>query len=113
MLCFVALCVATNPKVEFDNNHHYGLAIGLVIVAGAISIGGISGGSFNPVVALSLSITSGMSKFFYALLISAANVVVVGGIVAVGCFCVVLPSEFDADRTAKGTVGETIPLQVH
>ncbi len=111
MLCFVALCVATNPKVEFDSNHHYGLAIGLVIVAGAISIGGISGGSFNPVVALSLSITSGMSKFFYALLISAANVV--GGIVAVGCFRVVLPSAFNAGGTPKETVDETTPLQVY
>lgn len=73
-----------------------------------------SGGSFNPVVALGLSIMSGMcmSNVFYALLISAANVV--GGIVAVGCFRVVLQSEFDAGRTtAKGTVGETKPLQVY
>ena len=103
ILCFVILCVATNPKVE--SNHYYGLSIGLVIVAGAISVGGISGGAFNPAVALGLSITSGMSKLFYALLVSAANLV--GGIVAVGCFRVVLPSEFEAG----GTVGETAPLR--
>lgn len=103
ILCFVALCVATNPKVE--NNHYYGLAIGIVVVSGAISVGGISGGAFNPAVAIGLSLTSGMSKLFYALLVSAANLV--GGIVAVACFRVVLPNEFEVG----GTVGETTPLR--
>ena len=37
--------------------------------------------------------------------------VVVGAIVAVGCFRVVLPSEFNGGGTAKGTVDETAPLQ--
>jgi aquaporin Z len=103
ILCFVALCVATNTKVE--NNNYYGLAIGLVVLSGAISVGGISGGAFNPAVALGLSITSGMSKLFYALLVSVANLL--GGIMAVACFRVVLPSEFEAG----GTVGETAPLR--
>jgi aquaporin Z len=30
----------------------YGLAIGLVVVAGAVAVGGISGGAFNPAVLL-------------------------------------------------------------
>ena len=104
ILCFVSLCVATNPKV--DNNHYYGLSIGLVVVSGAISVGGISGGAFNPAVALGLSITSGMYKLFYALLVSAANVL--GGIVAVVCFRIVLPSEFGAGGAAEG---ENMPLR--
>jgi aquaporin Z len=96
----VVLCVATNTKVE--NNNYYGLASD-----SDISVGGISGGAFNPAVALGLSISNGMSKLFYALLVSAANLV--GGIVAVACFRVVLPSEFEAG----GTVGETTPLRGH
>ena len=42
ILCFVVLSVATSPKVE-DNNY-YGLAIGLVVMSGAITVGPISGG---------------------------------------------------------------------
>ena len=39
VLCYVVLNVATNPKV--DNNHYYGLSIGLVVLSGAISVGPI------------------------------------------------------------------------
>jgi aquaporin Z len=49
-LCFVVLTVATAKKTA--GNHYFGLAIGLVIVAGAYSVGPISGGAFNPAVAL-------------------------------------------------------------
>ena len=48
-----------------------------------------------------------MSKLSYALLVSVATVV--GAIVAVGCFRVVLPSEFDAGVGIAE--GETMPLR--
>lgn len=48
MLVSVVLNVATT-KAQADNSF-YGLAIGITVTAGAISVGAISGGAFNPVV---------------------------------------------------------------
>eukprot|EP00440_Ansanella_granifera_P005755 gb/GFBE01006243.1/.p1 GENE.gb/GFBE01006243.1/~~gb/GFBE01006243.1/.p1 ORF type:complete len:459 (+),score=145.23 gb/GFBE01006243.1/:1-1377(+) len=59
MLCFVVLNVAV-AKANKDNQY-YGLAIGFVIIAGAYGAGHISGGCFNPAVALGLSLSSGFS----------------------------------------------------
>jgi aquaporin Z len=98
-LCFVVLSVATNPKV--DNNHYYGLAIGLVVVSGAIGVGPVSGGAFNPAVVLGLSIAAAFSNLGYGLMVTAANLV--GGTVAAGAFLVVISEP-------SGTVGETTPL---
>ena len=49
-LCYVVLNVATSR--DHPNNFFYGLAIGFTVVAGAFAVGGISGGAFNPAVAL-------------------------------------------------------------
>merc|ERR1719337_743529 len=56
MLCFVVLNVAATGKNQ--PNQYYGLAIGFVIVAGGYAAGGISGGAFNPAVALGIDISS-------------------------------------------------------
>jgi len=88
VLCFVVLSVATNPKAE--DNHYYGLAIGLVVTAGAIGVGPISGGAFNPAVALGLSISGGFSNLLYVIMVAGANLL--GGAVAAGCFRVVVPA---------------------
>merc|ERR550537_545671 len=56
MLCFVVLNVATAKKNE--GNQFYGLAIGFVIIAGAYGAGAISGGCFNPAVALGIDVSS-------------------------------------------------------
>ena len=47
-LVFVILNVATSEATE--GNGYYGAAIALVVLAGAFTVGGISGGSFNPAV---------------------------------------------------------------
>ena len=47
-LVFVILNVATSEATE--GNGYYGAAIALVVLAGALTVGGISGGSFNPAV---------------------------------------------------------------
>merc|ERR1719316_368543 len=52
MLCFVVLNVATAAKNQ--GNQFYGLAIGFVIIAGGYGAGVISGGAFNPAVAMSI-----------------------------------------------------------
>jgi len=105
ILCFVVLTVATIPKVE--DNSYYGLAIGLVVMSGAVSVGPISGGAFNPAVALGLSISGGFSNLSYALVVAGTNLV--GGMVAAVAFRVAVPT---ADEIGAGTVpvGENTPL---
>ena len=53
-LAFVVLNVATARGT--DGNSFYGLAIGFTVAAGAFAVGGISGGAFNPAVALGASV---------------------------------------------------------
>lgn len=38
------------------NNHFYGLAIGMCVLSAGYAVGGVSGGAFNPAVALSLQL---------------------------------------------------------
>jgi aquaporin Z len=51
-LGYVVLNTATAKGT--DGNGFYGLAIGLTVVAGAFTVGGISGGAFNPAVVTGL-----------------------------------------------------------
>ncbi len=51
-LAYVVLNVATSDKTA--GNSFYGLAIGFTVLIGAYSVGSISGGSFNPSVAVVL-----------------------------------------------------------
>ena len=52
-LAYVVLNVATAKGNE--GNSHYGLAIGFTVMAGAYAVGGISGGAFNPAVAVGIT----------------------------------------------------------
>ena len=49
-LCYVVLNVATSK--DQPGNGFFGLAIGFTVAAGAFAVGGVSGGVFNPAVAL-------------------------------------------------------------
>jgi aquaporin Z len=53
-LAFVVLNVATAKDTE--NNSFYGLAIGATVAGGAIAVGAVSGGAFNPAVAVGASV---------------------------------------------------------
>jgi aquaporin Z len=53
-LCYVVLNVATARGTEGNSN--YGLAIAFTVLAGAYSVGSISGGAFNPAVAVGLTV---------------------------------------------------------
>ncbi|MEX1182701.1 MAG: aquaporin [Gemmatimonadota bacterium] len=53
-LVFVVLNVATTRGTE--GNSYYGLAIGFTVTAGAWAVGGVSGGAFNPAVALGVTV---------------------------------------------------------
>jgi aquaporin Z len=52
-LAYVVLNSATSK--ETANNSFYGLAIGMTVMVGAFSVGSISGGAFNPAVAVGLA----------------------------------------------------------
>lgn len=54
-LAWVVLNVATAKGTE--GNSFYGLAIGFTVVVGALAVGGISGGAFNPAIALGAMVT--------------------------------------------------------
>ena len=53
-LAFVILNSATSKDTA--GNSFYGLAIGMTVMVGAFSVGAISGGAFNPAVALGLAV---------------------------------------------------------
>ena len=67
-LVTVVLNVATSG--ETAGNSFYGLAIGSTVMAGAYSVGGISGGAFNPAVAVSLFIFSGLKAPIWVYLVA-------------------------------------------
>jgi len=52
-LAFVVLNSATSKDTA--GNSFYGLAIGMTVMVGAFAVGGISGGAFNPAVAIGLA----------------------------------------------------------
>lgn len=67
-LCYVVLNVATSK--DHRDNSFYGLAIGFTVLAGAIAVGGISGGAFNPAVVLagaSMGMFAGPTLWVYLL----------------------------------------------
>jgi aquaporin Z len=53
-LAYVVLNVATAKGTS--GNSFYGLAIGMTVMTGAFAVGGISGGAFNPAVAVGIAI---------------------------------------------------------
>ena len=87
-LAWVVLNVATARGT--DGNSFYGLAIGFTVVAGAFAVGGISGGAFNPAIALGAMVTGlfEWSNIWIYLLADFA-----GGAVAALAFLYVLPAE--------------------
>lgn len=77
VLVYVVLNVATSK--DHPNNSFYGLAIGSTVFVGAVGFGSVSGGGFNPAVALGLAITGQFAWGSYWLYFLAP---IVGGAVA-------------------------------
>lgn len=90
ILCFVVLAVATSSAAE--NNSWYGLAIGLIVFAGAASVGDISGASFNPAITVGLSVVKGIHKFAYALWMILAQCA--GAFLGAFVYYIAAPAEF-------------------
>ena len=87
-LCYVVLNVATAKSNE--GNSFYGWAIEFTVLTGAFAVGGISGGAFNPAVAIricAMKIVSFGSLWIYLV----ANLI--GGVVAATAFLFVNAKE--------------------
>jgi aquaporin Z len=93
-LVWVVLHVATSRGTE--GNSFYGLAIGFTVLAGAFAVGGISGGAFNPAIAVGLMVT-GLFKWSNIWIYLLADIL--GAVVAARAFLYVLPGEKPAGDT--------------
>lgn len=100
-LAYVVLNVATARGTE--GNSFYGLAIGFTVAAGAFAVGGISGGAFNPAVALG-AMVAGVLKWKYIWIYLIANPL--GGAAAAATFLYVQAGEKpEGDLEAARTGG--------
>ena len=80
-LVYVVLNVATAKGTA--GNSFYGLAIGFTVLTGAFAVGDISGGAFNPAVAVGISVL-GLSSWSNLWIFLVANFL--GGAAAAGVF---------------------------
>ncbi|TYK46987.1 MIP/aquaporin family protein [Actinomadura decatromicini] len=104
-LAYVVLNVATSK--DHPNNSFYGLAIGFTVLAGALAVGGASGGAFNPAVALGAA-TMGLfawTKIWIWLLAD-----LLGGALAGAVFLGLNPEDRSLMNTSAETPAETSPV---
>ncbi len=87
-LVYVVLHVATAKGTA--GNSFYGLAIGMTLMTGAFAVGNISGGAFNPAVALGISVM-GLSAWVNIWIFLVADLL--GGAVAALVFKAVDPGD--------------------
>jgi aquaporin Z len=99
MLCFVVCNTAVTKDADVKGNHYYGLAIGFVVVAGAYGAGAVSGGCFNPAVAIGIDVSSAHLGFGWCLAYTAFELV--GCALAAVMFKVVRPQDFGGEGNKK------------
>merc|ERR1719428_1761647 len=90
MLCFVVLNTAATKANE--GHQFFGLAIAFVIVAGGYGAGAISGGCFNPAVALGIDVSSAFVGIGWGFAYTGYEII--GAAAAAGLFRVVRPDNF-------------------
>jgi len=90
MLCFVVLNVACSSR-HAGKNQFYGLAIGFVVIAGGYGAGHLSGGAFNPAVAIGVDTGSVKSGFGWCLAYTVFECI--GALIAAALFKVVRPED--------------------
>ena len=87
-LCYVVLSVATTKATE--GNSFYGLAIGFTVAAGGLAVGSVSGGAFNPAVAIGATVM-GVFSWSHIWLYLVANIA--GGAAAAYAFLLTQPDD--------------------
>jgi len=99
-LAWVVLHVATSRGTE--GNSFYGLAIGFTVLTGAFAVGGISGGAFNPAIALGAMVT-GLFEWGNIWIYLLADIL--GAAVAAYAFLFVLPGEKELGDIEAASTG--------
>ncbi len=94
-LCYVVLNAAT-ARANADNSF-YGLAIGFTVMASAFAVGHVSGGAFNPAVAVAVSVM-GLSDWSNIWIFLVADFA--AGAAAAGAFKVCSPDDASPDKAA-------------
>jgi aquaporin Z len=97
-LVYVVLNVATAKGTE--GNSFYGLAIGFTVATGAFAVGSISGGAFNPAVAVGATVM-GIFTWGHIWIYLLANLL--GGAAAAGAFRATHSAEEEADQAEPTT----------
>lgn len=115
---FLLVLVVLNVAVRAAPNQFYGLAIGFVIVAGGVAVGGLSGGCFNPAVAAALEFGGvfGSARTRFGSCVAYMLSEVVGALLAVGIFKGVSREEVDPDdelMSGSEYSDEKVPLTPH
>jgi aquaporin Z len=95
-LAYVVLNVATARETE--GNSFYGLAIGFTLATGAFAVGSISGGAFNPAVAIGATVM-GLFSWSHIWVYLAANFA--GGAVAAYAFRLIHPVDEPAGERRR------------
>jgi len=95
MLCFVVLNVACS-KMHAGKNQFYGLAIGFVVIAGGYGAGHISGGCFNPAVAIGIDTSSAGMGWGWCVAYTIFEFI--GAAIAVALFQACRPEEKQGDE---------------
>jgi len=98
MLTFVVMNVAAAKKNVDEKNQYYGLAIAFTVIAGAYGAGAVSGGCFNPAVALGIDVSSAGLGFGWCGVYIVFELV--GAALAAVLFKVVRPADFDGEKSA-------------
>lgn len=98
-LAYVVLNVATSS--DHSGNHFYGLGIGFTVLAGAVAVGPVSGGAFNPAVAVGIC-TAGLVPWSLVWVYLVADLL--GAAAAAGVFRVLNPHEWTAAPAAVAAV---------
>eukprot|EP00930_Biecheleria_cincta_P097021 TRINITY_DN8876_c1_g1_i1.p1 TRINITY_DN8876_c1_g1~~TRINITY_DN8876_c1_g1_i1.p1 ORF type:complete len:464 (-),score=68.45 TRINITY_DN8876_c1_g1_i1:168-1559(-) len=96
LLCFVVLHVAAADKNLRVPNQYYGVAISLAIVAGAYAGGPVSGGCFNPAIALGVDLVNKGWNFGWCAAYMTFELL--GAILAAGCFWASRGEDFGRER---------------
>ena len=99
-LAYVMLNVATARGTE--GNSFYGLAIGLTVAAGAFAVGSVSGGAFNPAVAVG-AMVMGLLSWSDIWIYLIANML--GGAAAASVFLYTQPGEKPGGDVRAGEPG--------
>lgn len=106
MLCFVVLNCAASTATK--DNQWYALAIGFSVIAGAYGAGAISGGCFNPAVAIGIDLSSLGKGFGWSIAYTICECLGAG--LATAIFMMVRPDQFPEQASQVQSLAAVAPL---